>query len=322
MKMLEDLTVKDMNKVNALILERIYSNVGMIPDIAQYLMLAGGKKLRPMLTLATSSMLKYYGNNHILLASAIEFIHMATLLHDDVVDDSQLRRGKVAARLIWGNQASVLVGDFLLSQAFRMVIETESKKALESLSLVACTLAEGELRQLSISKNLYITKEDYLHVIQSKTAVLFVAALEIAALIAGAEDSIRCSLKSYGMNLGIAFQLIDDVLDYRGNVIEMGKNIGDDFRNGKVTLPVILAFQRGENQEKDFWISTIGAGQISADNLEKARILIHDSNALSDTESLAYYYGQQAKDALQNLPESIWKKSFMEVVDFCVGRIS
>ncbi|MBY7649127.1 MAG: polyprenyl synthetase [Candidatus Liberibacter europaeus] len=322
MKMLEELTAKDMKKVNALILDRIHSNVGMIPEVAKYLIFAGGKRLRPMLTLATSSMLKYDGDKHLLLASAIEFIHTATLLHDDVVDDGQLRRGKVAARLVWGNQASVLVGDFLLSQAFRMVIETESQQALEALSLVACTLSEGELRQLSISKNINVSEEDYLQVIESKTAVLFAAALEIASLIAGAEHSIQQFLKSYGMNLGIAFQLIDDVMDYSGGIDEMGKNIGDDFRNGKVTLPVILAFQRGTNKEKDFWKSVINESKICADSLEKALVLIKDSNALVDTESRANFYCQKAKDSLKYLPENSWKESFIEVVDFCIGRIS
>ncbi|CAL9916179.1 Octaprenyl diphosphate synthase [Candidatus Liberibacter solanacearum] len=321
MKMLEALTVKDMNKVNLLIMDRICSNVTIIPDVVKYLIFSGGKRLRPMLTVATALMLEYRGNNHVLLACAIEFIHTATLLHDDVVDDSALRRGKAAARLVWGNQASVLVGDFLLSQAFSMVIETKSQEALKVLSLVACTLSEGELRQLSISKNLNVTEEDYLYVIKSKTAALFVAALEVSSLISGAQDSVRDALKSYGTNLGIAFQLVDDALDYRGEVNEMGKNIGDDFRNGKPTLPVILAFQRATNQEKNFWRSTIGDGEISVENLQKALIMIQECNALVDTKSQAYYYGQKAKDSLQNLPNNPWKASLIEVVDFCLQRL-
>ncbi|AHA27577.1 polyprenyl synthetase family protein [Candidatus Liberibacter americanus] len=322
MKMLEEITSNEMKQVNALIVDRLYSNVGIIPDIAKYLIFAGGKRLRPMLTLAASSMLKYDGNKHVVLASAIEFIHTATLLHDDVIDDGQLRRGKVAARLVWGNQASVLVGDFLLSQAFRMVIETESQQALEALSLVACTLSEGELQQLSMSKNLHVTKEDYLQVVKSKTAILFAAALEIASLISGADISIQKALRLYGMNLGVAFQLVDDVLDYSGNIDEMGKNIGDDFRNGKITLPVLIAFQRGTSQEKDFWISSVSEGKMEADTLEKALCLIKNSNALVETESLAHYYGKKAKDAIKCLPDSYWKESFLEVVDFCIGRIN
>ncbi|WP_181577721.1 polyprenyl synthetase family protein [Candidatus Liberibacter asiaticus] len=322
MKMLEDLTLKDMEKVNFLILKRICSDVEMIPDVVKYLIFSGGKRLRPMLTLATALMLEYRGDNHVLLACAIEFIHTATLLHDDVVDDSALRRGKVAARLVWGNQTSVLVGDFLLSQAFCMVIETKSQEALEALSLVACTLAEGELRQLSLSKNLDVTEEDYLHVIKSKTAVLFSAALEVSSLIAGVQNSVRQALKSYGMNLGIAFQLVDDVLDYRGEVNEMGKNIGEDFRNGKPTLPVILAFQRGTKREKNFWKSTINDGKISVENLKKAFIIMRENRALVDTEYRAYSYGQKAKDSLRCLPDTSWKKSLMEVVDFCLQRLN
>ncbi|MEG8098901.1 polyprenyl synthetase family protein [Candidatus Liberibacter brunswickensis] len=322
MKMLKDLTVKDMERVNSLILKRINSDVGIIPDVIKYLIFSGGKRLRPMLTLVTALMFEYRGDSHVLLACAIEFIHTATLLHDDVVDESELRRGKTAARLVWGNQTSVLVGDFLLSQAFQMVIDTKSQEALESLASVACALSEGELRQLSISKNINVTEEDYLHVIRSKTAVLFSAALEVSSFIAGVHDSIRQSLKSYGMNLGIAFQLVDDVLDYRGEVSKMGKNIGDDFRNGKPTLPVILAFQRGTNQEKNFWKSTINDGKVNVESLKKALIIIKDSNALVDTECRAHYYGQKAKDSLQCLPNNNWKTSLIDVVDSCLMRLN
>ncbi|MBA5723907.1 polyprenyl synthetase family protein [Candidatus Liberibacter sp.] len=322
MKMLEELTGKDMKKVNSLILSRIHSDVVMIPEVAKYLVFSGGKRLRPMLTLAAALMFGYRGNQHVELASAIEFIHTATLLHDDVVDESKLRRGKSAARLIWGNQVSVLVGDFLLSQAFRMVIETKLQQALEILSVVACTISEGELLQLSIARSLDVTEEDHLCVIRSKTAILFSAALEIASVIAGADDSVRDALKLYGMNLGIVFQLVDDILDYQGDVLEMGKNVGDDFRNGKVTLPVILAFQRATTEEKDFWNSAIKEDIISTENLEKALVLIKDSNALTDAKYRVHYYGEKAKDSLKNLPENDWKSAFMEVVDFCVGRLN
>ncbi len=247
------LTARDMGRVNELILSKAGSDVEMIPEVANHLISSGGKRLRPMLTLAAAQMFGYRGDGHVKLATSVEFMHTATLLHDDVVDESALRRGKTTARMIWGNQASVLVGDFLLGQAFRMMVEVGSLDALDILSAAACVIAEGEVMQLSIAKNLESTEDDYLAVIKAKTAALFSAAAEIGPVLAGAGRTDRAALRSYGTNLGLAFQLVDDALDYGGNASSLGKNVGDDFREGKVTLPVILSYRRGTADERAFW---------------------------------------------------------------------
>jgi octaprenyl-diphosphate synthase len=248
-----DLTAADMAAVNELILSKAGSDVEMIPEIANHLISSGGKRLRPMLTLASAQMFGYSGDKHVKLATSVEFMHTATLLHDDVVDESDLRRGKKTARTIWGNQASVLVGDFLLGQAFRMMVEVGSLDALDILSTAASVIAEGEVWQLAAAKNLETTEDDYLSVIKAKTAALFSAAAEVGPVIASASKAERNALRSYGVNLGLAFQLVDDALDYGGSAKELGKNTGDDFREGKVTLPVILAYRRGTAEDREFW---------------------------------------------------------------------
>jgi len=237
-KPLVENTKADMERVNQLILSKAGSDVAMIPEVANHLISSGGKRLRPMLTLASATMFGYSGDHHVKLATAVEFMHTATLLHDDVVDESDLRRGRSTARMIWGNQASVLVGDFLLGQAFRMMVDVGSLEALDVLSTAASVIAEGEVLQLSVAKNMETTEDDYLAVIKSKTAALFSAACEVGPIIAGVSKAERNALRSYGMNLGLAFQLIDDVLDYGGSAHDLGKNVGDDFREGKITLPV------------------------------------------------------------------------------------
>nr|WP_144049220.1 polyprenyl synthetase family protein [Liberibacter crescens] len=321
--MLEELTRKDMESVNLLIFSKISSDVKMIPNVARHIIDSGGKRLRPMLTLAAASMFGSGSDMRVHLAAAsIEFIHTATLLHDDVVDESELRRGKPAAHVIWGNQASILVGDYLLSSAFQMIVHTESMKSLDILSNVACTLSEGEVLQLTMSNNLETTEEDYISIIKAKTASLFSAAVEVAAILVGTEDCFQKALKDYGMNLGMAFQLIDDVLDYGGNIFKIGKNIGDDLRSGKVTLPVIFAFQRSSDEEKAFWYSVIQQGNNSEENLEKALMLIKACNALEDTISRARYYGDLAKDSLNCFPDNPCKLALLEVVDFCIERFN
>ncbi|TCS06720.1 MULTISPECIES: polyprenyl synthetase family protein [unclassified Rhizobium] len=321
-KPLVDLTKADMERVNQLILSKAGSDVQMIPEVANHLISSGGKRLRPMLTLAAASLFGYKGENHIKLATSVEFMHTATLLHDDVVDESDLRRGKSTARTIWGNQASVLVGDFLLGQAFRMMVEVGSLEALDVLSSAACVIAEGEVLQLSVAKNMETTEDDYLSVIRAKTAALFAAAAEVGPIVAETNKSGRNALKSYGMNLGLAFQLVDDALDYGGKAADLGKNVGDDFREGKITLPVILAYRRGTQEERAFWRDAIEGGNSSDANLEKALGLITKYGTLNDTIQRAVHYGTIARDALAPLPDTAWKSALMEVIDFCIERVN
>lgn len=321
-KPLVDLTKADMERVNQLILSKAGSDVQMIPEVANHLISSGGKRLRPMLTLASSMLYGYKGENHIKLATAVEFMHTATLLHDDVVDESDLRRGKSTARMIWGNQASVLVGDFLLGQAFRMMVDVGSLDALDVLSSAACVIAEGEVLQLSVAKNMETTEDDYLSVIRAKTAALFAAAAEVGPIVADAGKAGRNAMKSYGMNLGLAFQLVDDVLDYGGKAADLGKNVGDDFREGKITLPVILAYRRGTEEERAFWRKAIEGGESSDQNLERALGLITKYGTLNDTIGRAVHYGTIARDALAPLPDTAWKSALMEVIDFCIERVN
>ncbi|MBW8788919.1 MULTISPECIES: polyprenyl synthetase family protein [Rhizobium] len=321
-KPLVDLTRADMERVNQLILSKAGSDVQMIPEVANHLISSGGKRLRPMLTLASASLFDYRGENHVKLATSVEFMHTATLLHDDVVDESDLRRGKSTARMIWGNQASVLVGDFLLGQAFRMMVDVGSLDALDVLSSAACVIAEGEVLQLSVAKNMETTEDDYLSVIRAKTAALFAAAAEVGPIVAEIGRSGRNALKSYGMNLGLAFQLVDDALDYGGKAADLGKNVGDDFREGKITLPVILAYRRGTEDERAFWRDAIEAGNSTDANLEKALGLITKYGTLSDTIGRAIHYGTIARDALAPLPDTVWKSALMEVIDFCIERVN
>jgi len=321
-KPLVDLTKADMERVNQLILSKAGSDVQMIPEVANHLISSGGKRLRPMLTLASSCLFGYKGENHIKLATSVEFMHTATLLHDDVVDESDLRRGKSTARTIWGNQASVLVGDFLLGQAFRMMVDVGSLDALDVLSSAACVIAEGEVLQLSVAKNMETTEDDYLSVIRAKTAALFAAAAEVGPIVADAGKSGRNAMKSYGMNLGLAFQLVDDALDYGGKAADLGKNVGDDFREGKITLPVILAYRRGTQEERAFWRDAIEGGNSSDANLEKALGLITKYGTLNDTIARAVHYGTIARDALAPLPDTAWKSAMMEVIDFCIERVN
>jgi octaprenyl-diphosphate synthase len=317
-----DITRADMAKVNELILAKAGSNVEMIPQIANHLISSGGKRLRPMMTLAAAQMFGYAGDGHVKLAMAVEFMHTATLLHDDVVDESALRRGKSTARMIWGNQASVLVGDYLLGQAFRVMVDVGSLDALDVLSSAASVIAEGEVMQLGVAKNLETTEDDYLAVIKAKTAALFSAAAEVGPIIAGASKSDRAALRSYGVNLGLAFQLVDDALDYGGNAKDLGKNVGDDFREGKVTLPVILSFRRGTPDERAFWKSAIENTESDDAALEKARGLMVKYGAINDTIARARHFGAIARDALAPLPESDRKHALIDVIDFCISRVS
>ena len=321
-KALVDLTRSDMQRVNQLILSKAGSDVQMIPEVANHLISSGGKRLRPMLTIAAANVFGYQGEGHVKLAASVEFMHTATLLHDDVVDESDMRRGRKTARILWGNQASVLVGDFLLGQAFKMMVEVGSLDALDVLSTAATIIAEGEVLQLSVAKNMETTEDDYLQVIRAKTAALFAAASEVGPIIAGTSRADRAALKSYGMNLGLAFQLVDDALDYGGKAADLGKNTGDDFREGKITLPVILAWRRGTAEERHFWREAIENGDNDDASLERAMGLITKYGSLSDTIARANHYGTIARDAIAALPASPWKAALMEVIDFCIGRVN
>ncbi|MDX8459080.1 polyprenyl synthetase family protein [Mesorhizobium humile] len=321
-KDLIDLTAADMGRVNELILSKAGSDVEMIPEIANHLISSGGKRLRPMLTLAAAQMFGYSGEGHVKLATAVEFMHTATLLHDDVVDESALRRGKKTARMIWGNQASVLVGDFLLGQAFRMMVEVGSLEALDILSAAASIIAEGEVMQLAAAKNLETTEDEHFAVIKAKTAALFSAAAEVGPVIAQASRTDRAALRSYGMNLGLAFQLIDDALDYGGSSKDLGKNVGDDFREGKVTLPVILAYRRGTKAERTFWKRAIEDNVVDDAALEKAIGLMARHGAIADTIVRARHFGEIARDALAPLEATPQKSALIDVIDFCISRVN
>jgi octaprenyl-diphosphate synthase len=317
---LSKLVRADLQRVNDLIVSRTGSEVTMIPEVANHLISSGGKRLRPMLTLSTAALTGYRGEGHIRLAAAVEFMHTATLLHDDVVDDSEMRRGKLAARMLWGNEASVRVGDFLLGQAFRMMVEVGSIRALEILSTAAAVIAEGEVMQLAAAKNLDTTEDEYLAVIRAKTAELFAAACEVGPVLAARPKPEEAAARSFGMNLGIAFQLVDDALDYGGSRARLGKNVGDDFREGKITLPIILAFRRGNEEERSFWRRALEKGESTDKDLEQAVGLLARHRALEDTIERARHYGAIAKDALALFPEGESKQALVEVVDFCVAR--
>jgi len=316
------LTAADMEAVNALILSKAGSDVEMIPLIADHLISSGGKRLRPMLTLAAARLFGYQGRSHIILATAVEFMHTATLLHDDVVDESNMRRGSRTARIIWGNQASVLVGDYLLGQAFRLMVETGSLPGLQVLSDAAAVIAEGEVMQLAAAKHLATDETTYLKVIEAKTAALFAAAAEVGAIIAGQGAEPRRQIAAYGRNLGLAFQLVDDALDYGGNAASLGKNTGDDFREGKITLPVILAYARGNKEQQAFWRAAMESGRHDEAALARAFALLAEHKALEDTIKAARRFGAAARAALSGFADSPHKRAMLEVVDFCISRVN
>jgi octaprenyl-diphosphate synthase len=315
-----NLVAPEMNRVNAVILDRMQSEIPLIPELAGHLIAGGGKRMRPMLTLACARVLDYPGDRHHKLAAAVEFIHTATLLHDDVVDGSDMRRGKTAANLIFGNPAAVLVGDFLFSRSFELMVEDGSLKVLKILSHASAVIAEGEVNQLTAQRQISTSQEKYLDIIGSKTAALFAAACRIAAVVAERPEADELALDAYGRNLGIAFQLVDDAIDYVSDGETMGKDAGDDFRDGKVTLPVILAHSRGDAEEKKFWHNAMLGHRVSADDLAYAIGLLRKYNAIEDTLERARHYGQRAIDALAPFPASAAKDALVEAVEFAIAR--
>jgi len=310
----------DLNHVNAVILERMQSEVALIPELAGHLIAGGGKRMRPMLTLACARLLDYPGARHHKLAAAVEFIHTATLLHDDVVDGSGLRRGRRTANIIWGNPASVLVGDFLFSRSFELMVEDGSLRVLKILSRASAVIAEGEVDQLTAQRRIDTGEDHYLDIIQAKTAALFAAACRIAAIVAERGEEVEAALDCYGRNLGIAFQLVDDAIDYASDAETMGKGVGDDFRDGKVTLPVILAHARGSAAERRFWQEAMEGSRTSDEDLSHATRLLEKSGALADTIDRARTYGQRAIDALGAFPAGKARAALTEAVEFAIAR--
>ena len=310
----------DMAATDRLIHARMHSGVPLIPDLARHLIDSGGKRLRPLLTLAAARAGGYAGESHVMLAAAVEFIHTATLLHDDVVDESSLRRGKVSANLMWGNKSSVLVGDFLFSRAFQLMVETGNLAVLDILSGAAAIIAEGEVMQLKSANNLGVTEEHYLSVVTAKTAALFAAAAEAGAVIATLSAPVVEGMRAYGMNLGIAFQLVDDALDYSGRQALLGKTVGDDFREAKMTLPIILAHARSADGDRPFWKRVIETGNQCEADLDRAITLVEETGAIQETMRRARAYADAAKAALGVLPQSEIRTALAEIADFCVER--
>jgi octaprenyl-diphosphate synthase len=317
---LHALVATDMRATDQVIHERLSSAVDLIPDLARHLIDSGGKRLRPLLTLAAAKMGGYYGEHHVRLAAAVEFIHTATLLHDDVVDESALRRGKVSANIVWGNKPSVLVGDFLFSRAFELMVETRELSVLGILARASSIIAEGEVMQLKSANNLAATEEHYLSVVSAKTAALFAAASEAGAVLARGPSDYADAMRVYGQNLGIAFQLVDDALDYSGRQALMGKSVGDDFREGKVTLPVILAVARADDGARKFWKRTIETGPQGESDLDRAITLVEETGAISDTMARARVYADVACRALEAIQASEMRDVLAAVADFCVER--
>ena len=314
------LTASGMNSVNAVILARMQSEIPLIPALAGHLISGGGKRMRPMLTIASAGLCDYQGGRHHKLAAAVEFIHTATLLHDDVVDGSDLRRGKETANIVFGNPATVLVGDFLFSRAFELMVEDGSLKVLRILSHASAVIAEGEVDQLTAQRHIETSEERYLSIIGAKTAALFAAACRIAAVVAERSEAEERALDEYGRNLGIAFQLIDDAIDYDSESLEMGKGKGDDFRDGKMTLPVILAYARGTAEERQFWQDAIAGFCASEEDLAYAVTLIGRHDTVSATRERARHYVRRAIDAIAGFPAGEARSAMAEAAEFVAAR--
>ncbi|HEX6102090.1 MAG TPA: polyprenyl synthetase family protein [Alphaproteobacteria bacterium] len=314
------LTAEDMAAVNTLILARMQSPVALIPQLAGHLIAAGGKRLRPMLTVASARLCGYQGARHHRLAAAVEFIHTATLLHDDVVDESDLRRGLATANAVWGNKPSVLVGDFLFARAFELMVADGSLRVLDILSRASAVITEGEVMQLVTANDVATSEGAYLEVIKSKTAALFAAACRIGAVIGDRPRAEEEALDEYGRNLGIVYQLVDDALDYSADQAKLGKTVGDDFKEGKITLPTILAYLRGDEEERAFWRRTLEELHQEPGDLERAIQLMRRHGALEDTILRARHYGAMARDALGVFPDGREKRALADVVDFCIER--
>ncbi len=316
---MQALVAEDLAAVERLLAERAASPVSVIPDLSGYIVAAGGKRLRPLITLISAQAVGQANPATHALAAAVEFIHTATLLHDDVVDDSDLRRGKPAAKAIWGNKASILVGDFLFARAFNLLVETNSLAILNRLATASTTIAEGEVRQLAAMSARDLPTEEYLAIVEAKTGALFEAAAETGALSVGGEVHAH-ALATYGKNLGLAFQIIDDALDYGGTTSVIGKSVGDDFHEGKITLPVIIARRRGSDEDRAFWERALDPETQQDSDLAHAVHLIRATGAAEATVQEAEAYAALAKGALRTLPDSVYRDALEELADFCVSR--
>jgi octaprenyl-diphosphate synthase len=318
------LVAEDLAACNRVILARMQSPVALIPQLAAHLIAAGGKRLRPLLTLAAARLCGYpgvpEGERHVILAACVEFIHTATLLHDDVVDASTLRRGQATANALFGNEASVLVGDFLFARAFQLMVEDGTLEVMAILSAASATIAEGEVLQLMTQNDTATTEAQYLEVIEGKTAALFAAAARLGAIVADRPEAEKDALETYGRALGTAFQLVDDALDYAAEEARLGKTVGDDFREGKITLPVLLAFARGDETERAFWRRTLEDGGQAPEDLAKAQALLLRHGALAETIARARAYGDQALAALAGFPDGPIRRAMADIVAFCIAR--
>jgi octaprenyl-diphosphate synthase len=317
---LSRLVADDLQAVNRLIVEHMQSPVALIPQLASHIVAAGGKRLRPMLTLASARLCGYEGERHLGLAACVEFIHTATLLHDDVVDASDLRRGLATANALWGNKPSVLVGDFLFSRAFQLMVADGSLDVLRILSNASAVIAEGEVLQLMTANDISSGEDTYMRVIEAKTAALFAAACRVGAVVAARPSEEELALERFGSGFGIAFQLVDDILDYSALQAELGKTVGDDFRDGKITLPVVLAIQRGDAGERSFWRRCLEDQDQRDGDLERAIEYLQRHNALTDSMARAREHAASARQALAGFPDGPAKAALLEVVDFCIDR--
>ena len=317
---LKKLIKKEFNETNKLIKNQINSDVNRIPKLSKHIIDLGGKRLRSMLTISCAKMLKIRNKNHIKLAAAVELLHTATLLHDDVVDESIYRRGEKTSHTLWDNKSSILVGDFLLGKAFQLMVETNSIECLSILSKAAAIIAEGEVLQLVETNNINIKETNYIKIIESKTAALFSSACEVGGVVSGANKSQKKKLFNFGKNLGTAFQLTDDALDYEGSSSKMGKSNGDDFYDGKITLPVILALKNADKQEKDFWEKTFNKKVRNKTDLRIAKKIIKDKNTISQTLKLANEYGEKAKYIMKDFESNPIRNALIDLVDFSLIR--
>ncbi|MGQ0563980.1 MAG: polyprenyl synthetase family protein [Gemmobacter sp.] len=312
----------EMEAVNGVIRDRMASrHAPRIPQVTAHLVEAGGKRLRPMLTLATARLCGYGGTHHVTLAATVEFIHTATLLHDDVVDESRRRRGRPTANLLWDNKSSVLVGDYLFSRAFQLMVRTGSLRVLDILADASATIAEGEVLQLTAAQDLGTDDAVYLQVVRGKTAALFAAACEVGGVIAGAPEDQVAALRDYGDALGIAFQIADDLLDYGGTDSAIGKNTGDDFRERKVTLPVIRAVARADTAERAFWVRVIEKGQQGPGDLDQARAIMARHGAMDAARTEARAWSARARTALRVLPDHPLRDMLDGLADYVVARL-
>ena len=317
---LKKLIKKEFNETDKLIKNQINSDVNRIPKLSKHIIDLGGKRLRPMLTISCAKMLKIRNKNHIKLAAAVELLHTATLLHDDVVDESVYRRGEKTSHTLWDNKSSILVGDFLLGKAFQLMVETNSIECLNILSKAAAIIAEGEVLQLVETNNINIKETNYIKIIESKTAALFSSACEVGGVVSGANKSQKKKLFNFGKNLGTAFQLTDDALDYEGSSSKMGKNNGDDFYEGKVTLPVILALKKADRKEKDFWKKTFNKKVRNKTDLRIAKKIIKDKDTINQTLTLANKYGEKAKNIMKDFESNPVRNALIDLVDFSLIR--